>query len=1240
MAIEKKSIKDSLKFKPLDCSDDFFSLKGEQIITTDMFSFTCYDAMRDVQDVRTNNYSNLVLTKKQRNSNWLQTNQKRTAQVNLVTTLSFFSDDPEYADNPGAWVYFDKTYEFWDVYLKSAPYAITISRPTEAIYNYIFYVDFIDETHCKISHNFGDLTFYMSVSEDRKIEFITDSDDSLTLFSYVYDDNKLRLFKVIEGVTYALKIALGDEGYYLSISDDLSVGVESVLYTSQVDLDFDFYVNASFIGYDRSKSISSINREFSAFNLDSQNLLHHQYNTDNGVNFIPLKNAANYQGDFQRGANLTISYEGYPDVDYRSYNSIHSGINQELGNDNIILNYHFTDQVYRVNDGEIVEFYIPTKDENEGKNPLWPYEKINIADSKFVKNGAFASNVPFFADKVKKMQGKHTILLNEDGERLSPNNGVYLCTWLYQANEHNPAIWLDRYYYPDVISRKEALLSPHYEQSFENVIDKNYRTPEVVELIKENTYFDKVSDMVIEPGNAYQFVRLSSEMVNEVVEALEPNLIQDAIANTNDSVYLNDRVVFDSKTWMRINHKEFNKTNKVNMNFDLYLDGSKPLGIQLFGTDYKSGLTISNRKDLSPFHYYATDKEIYLLNNKFEIRRKFDLYSKYNDTISKFILGDVFDDVVVISNLYIYIFTYDLKIKSKIDYKDILGIEDVLLDNNEPLLGYPYTGMETEIPYVELESVDVTDMKAVVTYPINGRFNTSVNIPYANPEGEMFFETNISRILCEGNSITYNNNIYAPHGNSVLKIIFTPDAKKDNFTWDERDEFPCKIRKLDEDEIHYNFIKFSSEVSTDMEPSVENGFIEVENRIKTLYVSNKGDVYGFNFDLAAMSCDGDTMYGLYGWEAYVKSGGWFWLYNQSLSKIKASIKSSKFAEFASDNSIDFVRFHENGSMALIRNFHNLPTNTNSDNWKRLEIYDKSKKNIYNYDLSRFTDIFCLDSYTYIDEDYNEQPVFVALGIMNGIVYKVEYQCAHTRVVLTRTELPLNKNERFVETTNSNTLVRHAGENKLYFNLFLPSDYLYDYCETITFDMKDIQTGWYNFNVSVDLDNAEFAVKVNDVLLEERYQTELFVPYVNSNGTIFDTTYYVGCVGKKYGTTMGKILSDSNFDPYACKNIKMENLTLYTKTLDYYEYQAMRLYGKKVNPISLTLPCGQRNNIEEIVRYFKYVAPQSIANSVKINVSGTGLTTAGEFDLLEKEIRQALENELDCLVDVKQIQFIR
>ena len=53
---------------------------------------------------------------------------------------------------------------------------------------------------------------------------------------------------------------------------------------------------------------------------------------------------------------------------------------------------------------------------------------------------------------------------------------------------------------------------------------------------------------------------------------------------------------------------------------------------------------------------------------------------------------------------------------------------------------------------------------------------------------------------------------------------------------------------------------------------------------------------------------------------------------------------------------------------------------------------------------------------------------------------------------------------------------------------------------------------------------------------------------------------------------------------------------------------MRLKNEKINDLILTLPCGIRNSIDEMVRFFKYNSSPYVTNKVKINIAGVGLKT--------------------------------
>lgn len=1320
MAVNRLTFSNDLKAKDLCYSDEFFKLKSEKVIPSDSFAFDSYEALKDIVDFKTNNYSNLFLIKKQENSNWLESKTKENERIiSLATTMSWFAKDSEDEDELGNWLYFNKTYEMFDTNLETVDCLMTYGKPKENYSSYIFYINFITENECTISHTFGDIIYYLVCDENKTVRFVKTPVENNEKFVYLLNGDKLRLFKRVLHKRYderdevigeyekfyTLHCKRGDDGNseLIVMEGEIPESANNICYVTNNILQFNSFVDTSWVGYDRSRFISSINADKSAMNLQTQALIHHQYNKEDGFNFIPLKNNLSYKGNTIRGNYMNKSDENYPDVDFRTYTSIQSGLNQEKGNETITLTFNFTDQEYKVNEGEDLIFTIPEKsvEETNMLEPLFPYKFLNINDTKFIKNGAFGSSVPFFADKVKKLQNHKSELKNDLGESVSANNGVYLCSWLYKPTHEDLPIWLDRYYYPDYISRENALKESMYNQSFENILDKNYKNDSVKGQIHRNTYFDKVSDLVIEPGNTYRFQRLSKEMVNEVNSHLDEHSIKEYIDHANRVYKTRDLFTFDNEHYRVIKYDKWNKTNVINFNADIYLRNKKPIGLQIFGTDYTDGFNIQNRKDLVPYHYYASERVLYLCNNKFEIVHQFDLWEKYNDRILKVFLGDVFDDVIVVSGIWIYIFSYDLRLKSRIDLTATTGEDNAILnldknlarglepilevEEDEPLfIGDDVTGQYTKIdengnktysipstslinyPYnhnkvkidlkvpisgkIKLENYDVNKNKFKLKERFIGVRKYILGNKDITTSGKFLIPSKLCQMICKYNSILYKNNLYIPINQNVMKIIMCPDTPLDFelFGTVEREDYPAAARMLTVDEVFYNYTKmddndFSVGMSSVQGDNVglESNFIEVENRVKHIYIKEDGTVYGLNYDQYGMSADGDTIYGLYSTERYIASGGWWWLFNQSLSKMHSDSGSSNYAEFASPNSIDKIKLNHRGEMCLIRNFHNLLENENPDNNKRMDIYDKTKGIIYTYDLSAYDEVLSLDSYSYIDDTMQEHSCFTALCKSYGAIYQVSYICDQKKMIVKRTELPYNTCENFVETVNSNALLRYQGTNCMYFNLHVPSHYTYDHVATIKWDMADIQDGWYNINVYINLDEAIFQVRINDIIYETISEEthEWFKPYVSSDGTTFNSTYYLGCLGKKYGTTLNKILKNAIFDPYVCKNSKIENLIIHTKKLDYFEYQAMRLYNKNINPLILTLPCGNRNSIDEMVRFFKYNSSPAISNKVKINITGTGLQTEGEFDLLRKEIYAALENNTDCLIDVKEISFV-
>lgn len=1372
MAVNKKSFKKNFAAKQLNYSDEFFSLKNNPKPLTDSFTVNTYEVLKDLNSLKTNNYSNLMLSKKQKNSNWLDTKTKDDKkQKNLITTISFFNDDPTDESNPGLWLYFNKNYEFWDAYVSSVEYSLTYGRPEKSYTNHIFYIDFVDDTYCTISHWFGDLKFYAKINEKLNFEFVSGYSDDCKLI-YHLSEGKLRLYKKIEGETgttlYAICCVLNKSGNWqigLKDSEILEDQSSAIIYVANKILDFDFYTSASYIAYDRSQYIDAIDRARSAFNLDSQMLLHHEYNKEDGINFIPLKNHLTYKGHSVRGNNLSMSYPEYPDVDYRNYISINETKNQELGPENLTLNYIFNDQDFTLKEGDILTFTIPRAEDDNLGNPLYPFKYLNINDTKFIKNGAFSSDVPAFADKIKSPQSLYSVAMKDKCTPATSNNETYLCTWLYKGSQDKEPVWLDRYYYPDSSTRRDALFGKsHFAESFENNLDKNYDYTEIKNIIKEHTYVDKLSDMIIQPGNTYTYYRLSKENVDEMLENMSTYAVSTCMSNENVAKDLFERKAMNGWNSYKLDYKDFKKTNKLNVNFDLTLAPDKKMGLQIFGCDHNHGFNVQNRKDLAPLHYYATEDVIYLLNDNYKIVRSFDLKKKYNEPIVKFILSEQFDDIIIISSTSLYILSYDLKLVAKMlfnsddvnfdpssqsftgldtmiqypyafthrdftpeeiengasknygsfgeneifDYSTFMGgvsspqpsgeainpsaKNSVYIDSvpNGAVTAFIYTGIITSAisPMVKKDmNSQVEFVTAIEDIPIGGTVDMpeqegrtgetpqpagfyykemgdgtkrvvyfitgipvnslhTVKMPYGSivsgsvsseifPGGSVEIISNMSKMLSSANGIMKNNNLYIPNGQYIVKCVFVPENDDDRAALGDK---KMGIRVLKSGEYYVNYLRESLLSLDSTEIAMENGFIEVENTIKHVYIDKDGTIYGLNFDQFSVSPDHDTIYGLYANQNYINSGGYFWIFNQSLAKIKSSVSTSKFAEFGSAESIDYVCCDDADNMLLVRNTTKIDTD-NTDP-VRFEVYDRTKRKVYSRAFEEGERVLSVDAYRFIDDDMKERRVFSLVTTdLLGNIKVTQYDTLNKNLLQINTQLPGNYNKFFYQTTNSPSLMNYSNENKLYFNLYFPSGYIYNHKAEIVWDISDVQEGIYNINAEIDIDKAKFEIKINDEVFETIGENEWFIPYVESNGTMFTDTYFIGCLGKKYGSTLNKILK-RKIDPYMCKNTAINRCSVYRKVLSFAEYEAMRLKDNPINELTLTLPCGTRSNIEEITRYFKYAYPGAISNRVKLNISGTGLESEGELSSLRKEIEAAVAESKDCIVDIKDINFVK
>ena len=128
---------------------------------------------------------------------------------------------------------------------------------------------------------------------------------------------------------------------------------------------------------------------------------------------------------------------------------------------------------------------------------------------------------------------------------------------------------------------------------------------------------------------------------------------------------------------------------------------------------------------------------------------------------------------------------------------------------------------------------------------------------------------------------------------------------------------------------------------------------------------------------------------------------------------------------------------------------------------------------------------------------------------------------------------------------------------------------------------------------------------------------------------------MGSTGFYNGVDLATYLNQPGY--YYIKDLQIKNFFLYDRALYDGEIIALNLYDKPVSDIVLSLPYGQRNNIEEIERVFKYSGGGS-SKSVSINVKNLNIQNEGFRNNIRNIILRDAKNILPAGISVNDIVF--
>jgi hypothetical protein len=102
---------------------------------------------------------------------------------------------------------------------------------------------------------------------------------------------------------------------------------------------------------------------------------------------------------------------------------------------------------------------------------------------------------------------------------------------------------------------------------------------------------------------------------------------------------------------------------------------------------------------------------------------------------------------------------------------------------------------------------------------------------------------------------------------------------------------------------------------------------------------------------------------------------------------------------------------------------------------------------------------------------------------------------------------------------------------------------------------------------------------------------------------------------------------------------LKNVFLYDRPLGDDEILGLNIFDTLINDLVLSIPAGQRNNIEEIERYFKFRTKDSSSKKVNIYVKNTGIINADMQNNIKNLIMQESASILPLGVNINDIQFL-
>lgn len=653
----------SVAFPTAEYDDRYTSVDQTASTLEQGFQVNSINALSGARDSKINNYSAFYMTDRNKLTNFFSVSSLAESQsTSLITKLGFERPGIE----PSKYLYIFKTNQ--DATDDQKALGIKTLNTTGLFdNNFFFEIEALNNNLCRIKHNNGLFDFYLNYNTTHNsFVFYQNADyykgitqERNDVFRYILDDDGyMQLFKFHNDVLNIVTLS-GDNVVLEPLrAGSLNRGLANLIH---IDYNLDQnkqFLNKSFASYNNQKTTNLIlNTADSNFDENGQYMFVANYNSISAdkmpINYIALDTNRSEFNFIKRGSSMVESSVGVGQ-DPREYYGIYAGNDQEKGLPKLNLTYSFYDKDVFIVNGTDTHFTAPSS--------MYPYEKLNLNDTQFAFNGAFAGPTPNLADKIFVKRQNST----------QYDNGRYLCTWLSGGTLNTQGIWVDRYYYPDKISKDAALSAAAlYSPSFFDSVD-SVSLAVADAVINREKFFDKKSDASIVPNASIKYQRIGNADIAEIVNSSAPivsafdsyttsKIVRGEVENICNE-FSGKEFLFDGSSYSKFEViEQIDTARNFTLSFDMYLDLSNQYGFALMGNNTNKGFGIFQDQTVTPFIHVVSENTLYIYNTDFTLLNRIDFKTKIKHVFKRSALDDFI--ITCAGNLFYKVNTQGNKIK-------------------------------------------------------------------------------------------------------------------------------------------------------------------------------------------------------------------------------------------------------------------------------------------------------------------------------------------------------------------------------------------------------------------------------------------------------------------------------------------------------------------------------------------------------------------------------------------------